>query len=168
VWLLNADGSGAIHLSPGASPEWSPDGTRIVYSRDTAIGWRIYTMDADGTDTLKVLETGVANSNQYQPSWSPNGAAIAYVDDHGVYTGTDYTWIDLVNADGTNVRPVTPLEEGIRSEPCWSRDGLRIAYRDDIYPADIFSVDPDGSDVINVSHYASAHDISPDWGPAAP
>ena len=92
----------------------------------------------------------------------------AYVDDHGVHTGTDYTWIDLVNADGTNVRPVTPLADGIRSEPCWSRDGLRIAYRDDIYPADIFSVNPDGSDVVNVSHYANAHDISPDWGPAAP
>jgi Tol biopolymer transport system component len=165
VWLLNADGSGAISLAPGSSPEWSPNGTRIVYSRHTESGWRIYTMKSDGTDTLKVLETGVANSNQYQPSWSPDGASIAYVDDHGVHASTDFTWIDLVNADGSNIRPLTPLTDGIRSEPCWSRDGSRIAYRDDIYPADIFTVNPDGSDVINVSHYSTAHDISPDWGP---
>jgi Tol biopolymer transport system component len=172
VWLLNADGSSPMNLTPGgergASPEWSPDGTRILYSRETAIGWRIYTMKPDGTDTLKVLETGVANSNQYQPSWSPDGASIVYVDDHGVHTATDFSWIDIVNADGSNARPLTPLTNGIRSEPCWSRDGLRIAYRDDIFPADIFSMDPDGSDVINVSRYPGAHDISPDWGPAAP
>jgi len=172
IWLLNADGSSPIKLTPGgdqgASPEWSPGGTRIVFSRDTAIGWRIYTMNPDGTDTLKVIETGVANSNQYQPSWSPDGASIAFVDDHGVHTTTDFTWIDIANADGTNIRPVTPLTNGIRSEPCWSPDGSRIAYRDDIYPADIFSVNPDGSGVVNVSRYPGAHDINPDWGPAVP
>jgi Tol biopolymer transport system component len=171
VWLLNADGTSQVNLTPGAeegfAPEWSPDGTRIIYSRGTPIGRRIYTMKPDGTDTLKVIETGVANSNQYQPSWSPDGASVVYVDDHGVHGGFDFTWIDIANADGTNIRPISPATDGTRSEPCWSPDGHRIAYRDDIYPADIFSVNPDGTDVINVSHYAAAHDINPDWGPAA-
>ena len=81
---------------------------------------------------------------------------------------TDFTWIDIANADGTNIRPVTPLTDGIRSEPCWSPDGSRIAYRDDIFPADIFSVNPDGSGLVNVSNFPGAHDINPDWGPAAP
>jgi len=133
IWLMNADGSGAIDLTPadeqGASPEWSPDGTRIIFSRGTWIGWRIYTMSPHGSDTLKVVETGIANSNQYQPSWSPDGASIVYVDDHGVQESTDFTWIDIANADGTNIRPLTPLTDGLRSSPAGrpTAIGSRIA-----------------------------------------
>jgi len=28
-------------------------------------------------------------------------------------------------------------------------------------------MNPDGSGVVNVSRYPGAHDINPDWGPAA-
>jgi Tol biopolymer transport system component len=174
IWVLNSDGSNPVNLTVapevGRSPDWSPDGTRIVYSRGVSgLGWRIYTMNPDGSDKLKVLETGVANSNQGQPRWSPDGTTIAYVDDRGRNNvGDERSWIDLVKTDGTNPRPLTPLTDGTRSNPSWSPDGLKIAYREEKPDAEIFTIDRDGTGVANATNYPAAHDITPDWGRAAP
>jgi TolB protein len=173
VWVMNADGSGAVNLTPppeqGQDPDWSPDGTRIVYARSTDQGSRIYTMKSDGSDTVKVLETGVANSFQVQPRWSPDGTRIVYVDNRG--SSAQMTWIYVVHADGSNPTPVTPLTDGLRDKPSWSPDGQRIAYRDAfrdgaVADAEIYTIGVDGSGITNVSRFPAAHDVAPDWGPA--
>ena len=175
VWVMNADGSGAVNLTPapegGEDPDWSPDGTRIVYARSTDQGSRIYTMKSDGSDTVKVVETGIANSFQVQPRWSPDGTRIVFVDNRG--STAQMTWIYVVHADGSNPTPVTPLTDGLRDRPSWSPDGQRIAYRDayrdgHVADAEIYSIGVDGSGMTNVSQFPSAHDLSPDWGPRAP
>ena len=175
VWVMNADGSGAVNLTPapegGQDPDWSPDGTRIVYSRSTDQGNRIYTMKSDGSDTVKVVETGVANSFQVQPRWSPDGTRIVYVDNRG--STAQMTWLYVVHADGSNPTPVTPLTDGLRDRPSWSPDGQRIAYRDayrdgHVADAEIYSIGVDGSGMTNVSQFPAAHDLSPGWGPIAP
>ena len=173
VWVMNADGSGAVSLTPapeqGQDPDWSPDGTRIVYARSTDNGNRIYTMKSDGSDTVKVVETGIANSFQVQPRWSPDGTRIVYVDNRGL--PGQMTWIYVVHADGSNRTPVTPLTNGLRDKPSWSPDGQRIAYRDNfrdgnVADAEIYTIGVDGSGMTNVSRFPAAHDIAPDWGPA--
>ena len=174
VWVMNADGSGAVNLTPdpdqGAYPDWSPDGTRIAYSRnDPSLGWRIYTMKSDGSDTVKVVETGVANSHQVQPRWSHDGTRIAYVDNRG--SGSlQMEWIYVVHSDGTNPTPVTPLTDGFRDHPSWSPDDRKIAYRDNyrngaVGDGEIYTIGVDGSGETNVSRFPAAHDITPDWGP---
>lgn len=177
VWVMNADGSGAVNLTPapeqGAYPDWSPDGTRIAYSRrDPVLGWRIYTMKTDGSDTVKVVETGVPNSHQVEPRWSHDGTKIAYVDNRG--SGSlQMEWIYVVHSDGTNPIPVTPLMDGFRDHPSWSPDDQRIAFRDNyrngsVADGEIYSIGVDGSGETNVSRFPAAHDITPDWGLAAP
>lgn len=175
VWIMNADGTQAHSLTTGSEqgsyPDWSPDGSRIVYSRQGPEGMRIYTMSPTGTDTVKVLETGVANSFQVQPRYSPDGTKIAYVDNRGIGGNPDMTWIYVMGADGSNPTPVTPLTDGLRDWPTWSPDGTRIAYRDNYRnggadrDAEIYSIGIDGTGETNVSRYPAAHDISPDWGP---
>jgi len=174
VWVMNADGSGAVNLTPdpeqGAYPDWSPDGTRIAYGRwDSSIGWRIYTMKSDGSDTVKVVETGVTSSHQVQPRWSHDGTRIAYADNRG--SGSlQMEWIYVVHSDGTNPTPVTPLTDGYRDHPSWSPDDRKLAYRDNyrdgrVGDGEIYTIGVDGSGETNVSRFPAAHDITPDWGP---
>jgi Tol biopolymer transport system component len=175
VWVMNADGSGAVNLTPdpgqGADPDWSPDGTRIVYSRNVpGLGWRIYTMRSDGSDTVKVVETGVPNSHQTEPRWSHDGTRIAYVDNRGVNTNPNMNWIYVVHPDGSNPTPVTPLTDGYRDWPSWSPDDRKIAYRDNyrngnVADAEIYTINVDGSEETDVSRFAAGHDFTPDWGP---
>src|SRR5436309_1473813 len=50
VYTMNPDGTNNTALTSGADPAWSPDGTKIVFSRnvDCCRNSEIYVMDADG------------------------------------------------------------------------------------------------------------------------
>ena len=39
LWIMNADGSHHRMLGKGASPTWSPDGTRLAYLADQTLDW---------------------------------------------------------------------------------------------------------------------------------
>jgi TolB protein len=67
IWVINSNGAG-LHqitvagLDCGGSvgchePQWSPDGTKIVFATNSAQGSFVYTMNADGTG-LKRIATG--------------------------------------------------------------------------------------------------------------
>jgi Tol biopolymer transport system component len=85
IWVVNADGGG-LHQLPitpacgGAfsdprstscfQPGWSPDGTKIVFTRISANGTQenIYTVNADGSGLAQITNTGRAD----QPDWGPH------------------------------------------------------------------------------------------------
>jgi len=88
IWVVNADGSGlhqlAISPSCGGAfsdptsiscfdPGWSPDGTKIVFTRISANGTQsnIYTVNADGSHLFQVTNTG----GDGQPDWGPHPLA---------------------------------------------------------------------------------------------
>jgi Tol biopolymer transport system component len=80
IWVVNADGSG-LHQVPimpacgGAfsdprsvscfQPGWSPDGTKIVFTRITANGTQqnIYTVNADGSGLTRVTTSGFSGQD---------------------------------------------------------------------------------------------------------
>jgi Tol biopolymer transport system component len=47
-------------------PSWAPDGTQIAFSGDTAEGFGIYVVNADGSEVRRILGPGPL----YQPSWA--------------------------------------------------------------------------------------------------
>jgi Tol biopolymer transport system component len=59
------------------APTWSPDGSKIAFSRVLGEGARrqIYVMDADGRN-----ETPVTDDSSFasEPAWSPDGTKIAF------------------------------------------------------------------------------------------
>lgn len=114
-------------------PRWSPDGHRIVFSgqRDDGAG-DIFVADIAGytLSNIKNLTPcpGCAEGSvaEVTPTWSPDGQHIAYASDAG---GELAIWV--MDADGGNAHPVTPVDDIISGwgfhSPTWSPDGRRIA-----------------------------------------
>jgi TolB protein len=159
VYRIRQDGTDLRDLTPSfpaAGGDWSPDGTRIVFSRATDAGNELMIMDADGGNPTAL---GIAGAH---PRWSPDGGRIAF-------TGPD--GISVINADGSGA---TTLVEG--ADPDWSPDGTHIAFDrversqcvfDLFCPASIYVMDADGSGVKVVARNAGSADRleDPDWSP---
>ena len=73
IYVVNADGTGLIHLTEGMDPSWSPDGSKLALARWTT-PWGIYTINADGSNERLLFSSNVARA----PVWSPDGSQIAF------------------------------------------------------------------------------------------
>jgi TolB protein len=90
------------------SPDWSPDGKTIAFSRHTRYGSVIYLVGQDGRG-LKRLTAGTS------PSWSPDGRFLVVGNNNGIYT---------VGVDGRGRTLVARLPaDDHGGNPRWSPDG---------------------------------------------
>jgi Tol biopolymer transport system component len=135
IYVMNADGSGHTRLTVPArgptgqsvsndSPDWSPDGQRIAFAsnRSELGAWRLYTMQADGTDQRPLTQNPVAWHNERRPAWSRDGSRVAYVSGPGRDIPVTNSEIYVVDADGGNERRLTRTDEA-DTTPSWSPDG---------------------------------------------
>src|SRR5205823_4122148 len=108
MYSMNPDGSDATLITTaGATPTWSPDGTRLAYalgqSREAA---GIYSINSDGSGNTKLTNPGPYAMSDYEPTWSPDGDRIAF--SRFRYTAEGYDWDILVmNSDGTGQTNIT-------------------------------------------------------------
>ncbi len=143
LMVMNADGTNqrvllqastdSAQINPFYSaPNWSPDGTQLVFPANIqGSGSGIYIMNKDGTGLHKVIAT-----NQYyfnDPVWSPAPAAdgkwkIAFSDQPAGQSQQD---LFLVNLDGTGLVNIT---NSTSSEyyPTWDPYSTRLASQ--VYP----------------------------------
>jgi TolB protein len=97
---------------------WTPDGRRVLYWNHIRVGWDVWSITADGKESVNL--TQVRNGGCRSPAPSPDGKRIAFVRDNleGLY---------LMNADGSGPRRLT--DRAFRDQcPSWSPDGNRLAY----------------------------------------
>jgi Tol biopolymer transport system component len=130
VWTINPDGSGLTQLtsstaSDDRAPAWSPDGSRIAFSRQsgpdpTTDRASIFSVAASGGNPIQL--TADAAKFDTDPAWSPNGTKIAFVRQAG-NTSSD---LFLINADGSGLRRLTSGNDV--GAPVWSPDGSKIAF----------------------------------------
>jgi hypothetical protein len=138
LFTMNADGTGLRQLTHdnafASFPSWSPDGSRIVYSRYDGSGYiagceltrgcpaDLYVVDADGTDEHRITDD---EQDQATPSWSPDGTRIAFVGANGDARNVT---IETIATDGTDRKVVVPPGDELRVFTAWSPDGSTIAY----------------------------------------
>lgn len=97
----------------------SPNGQWLVFD---LLG-HIYRMPSAGGEAQSLTQNSGVSIN-YQPRWSPDGQFIAFVSDR---RGQNNLWI--MNADGSNPRPVFTNRDVRVYEPAWTPDGQFIIVR---------------------------------------
>ena len=151
---MDSDGSNAVPLTvpgPGGDssrePQYSPDGSRIVFVRQTGGTGRfeIWIMNADGSGQTP-LTTVSGNIQDGRPSFSPDGQRIAWSRFTGPPPNQD---IYIMNADGSNQTQVTS-GPGQDYAPEFSPDGTRIVFEresQNFQYSDTLLADPNGLDL---------------------
>jgi TolB protein len=152
IWLINADGSGAIPLtrltalgSDSVTPVFSPDGSKIAFSSHRALDGsnamntndndNIWTINRDGTQAAPVTRLTAFLAGAELPLWSPDGSKISFFSsraldgsDARTPNGTSNIW--TVQADGSSPTPLTKLtaSQAYAVLAKWSPDGSKLIF----------------------------------------
>ncbi len=187
LWLIHADGSGVHQITlkgricnkvcPGGAQDnraaWSPDGNRLVFTRDTYTSpekFGIFTIAADGSDLRRVTPEGM---NVDDPAWSPDGSLIAFQSPPEANQGGEQN-IYTIHPDGTGLKELTahlsssPDGKQGTNHAWWSPDGSKIVFSHNPGMngvADLFVMNRDGSD-LHVIAETPLNENAPVWGRA--
>lgn len=98
-------------------PEYSPDGTKVVFHSDRGGPINIWVCDSDGANAIQLTHEKTPNW-AHVPRWSPNGDNIVLIliDERGVHD------IHVVGSRGGFPRRLTK-DEFVDNAPSWSPDG---------------------------------------------
>jgi Tol biopolymer transport system component len=158
IWVMRADGSHRTQLThdPGfdhLQPSWSPNGTRIVFSRcGKPFGFPafcdIVVMNADGTGMRQLTRGSWIDQ---RPEFSPSGKRIAFDSTHGGLQSA--IWV--IDARGRHLERLT--RPALRAFwPGWSPDGRRIVFTDNccIPFSNVWTMRADGTHKRQLTHFA--------------
>jgi Tol biopolymer transport system component len=188
IYTVAADGSDLTRLtqnpygiasccpfrSGDGVPSYSPDGSRIVFSRFNQKGQSaIFTMNAaDGSGVFQVTPWGLGGGGG---RWSPDGQWIAF----GLRDFHTPSWVRrgelyLVRPDGTDLQKIAIDTHGSQyfaKQPTWSPDGTRILFvmylGSNGWQPDLFTMNPDGSHLTQVTNTPDPENV-PSWGTHPP
>ena len=190
IWVLSLrDGSERKLTSAGDNyrPNWSPDGRAIVFGSDRdgdfvnalprertnpTFGLHdIYVMDpADGAILARLTEN--RTSVDGEPTYSPNGREIAFRTRRFTdANGDNYCAVVVMDADGTNLRNLTPIPDGVtftqwcNAFPAWSRDGREVYFHSNRptelgLQTEIYAVRADGTNLRRLT-FSAGNDVQP-------
>ena len=150
--------------SPQLWPQWSSDGTRIVFG-----GPRIYVVESDGSRLQWVDGPENYSDGIYSPSISPDGSRMAFVTYRYKTDGLHNWEIGTSALDGSDERRLTK-NEALDVNPVWSPDGTLIAFlstRDSGYVGkfNLYVMQADGSDVRSVVPSVQSSSSPGLWSP---
>lgn len=156
---VNAQSQGKTAPIYYYNPDWSPDGSKIVFESTMQGKFTIYVAQADGSSLTK-LTNGEANDEQ--PRWSPDGRQIVFISNRD-----GHSQLYLMNADGSNQRRLTKGDD-LDYAPAFSPKGDWVAFmsrpEQPSVVHDIYVIRTDGTQRTRLTDQ-SANDMSPAWSP---
>ena len=134
VAVAGLDGSGVTYPLedlPGGNqtnPDWSPDGTQVVFTVDDGQRDDLWISGADGSGARKLLDCVRACRWYDDASWSPDGSSLV-VSRTVARGGTGLGSLEVVDvATGEESVVVAPRARTFTSGARWSPDGSQIVF----------------------------------------
>jgi TolB protein len=169
IWVMSASGGDQRQLTHATpmmgsvgQPQFSPDGTEIVFVGRRGSSNEIFVMDSDGSHVRQLTDTRSTGVQNEDPMFSPNGQEIIFDSTRESGVPAIYT---MNASDGENVVKVTH-DEFSDSDPAFSPTGSRIVFvsrRNDA--SELFSINIDGSNETQLTHRQDGKaDLFPSWG----
>jgi TolB protein len=179
LWTMRADGSKAKPLpldQPGFDnePRYSPNGRWIVFARLRSNGEEsaLFVVRAKGGAAMQITPWGAFADHEYpeHPTWSPDSRWI-------VFDRAPDGAIEAIRPDGSERHTIRAATETFGGHKPWfSPDGSRILLMCENqgllpdpppdYNEDLCVMDPDGSDIVNITNTSEVFENWPSWGPA--
>ncbi len=164
IYVMNAtDGSRVrrvTSLPPKAStdyaPRFSPDGTRLVFTRDVdeaSETGALYVVNLDGSGLRKITPGDLYPGDA---DWSPDGTEIVF---EASDPQTSFGGVWIVGSDGSELRSITSTASGVGSQDgfsdaVWSPDGSVILVMHGVHSDDgdfiqggLATIHPDGTEL---------------------
>ena len=164
LWLYDMV-SGAIsqltdNKDGACQPDWSPDGTRLVYispcqgKRNRHPGSSLFIIEVN---TGRINSLPVSLEGDFDPAWSPDGKWIAYT---SLINGK--MQIMKINLDFLTSRQ---LSDGTfeDSDPSWSPDGAQLAFVRFRGINQIWIMDQDGLNPVQFTLSGPVDNSNPEW-----
>jgi tol-pal system beta propeller repeat protein TolB len=132
------------------APELSPNGEWILFTNN---GNGLWLMKPDGSNPH-----ALTTKDDIDPSWSPDGSMISFASSRA---GARQLFV--MNADGTNIRQVTNLNN-MGGRNTWSPDGTKLAfYRGPQGDRNIYVINVDGTGLERLTD--GGDNLGPSWSP---
>lgn len=178
IFIANADGSGARRLTSAprtveahdTESQWSPDGTKIAFTRVSRIGRAaVFVIRVGGTGLRRLTPWRLDAAS---PDWSPDGTRIIFNTHFDPGPGQSANLYSM-RPDGSRSRALTHHHGGRAHSfrPSWAPDGTRIVFarytraRDGV---DLYTMNPSGTGVARLTDMPRRFAVNPDWATAPP
>lgn len=161
IFTMNADGTSQTNIKNNAAedtaPNYSPDGSKIIFTTNRDGNNEIYQKNADGSNPIRLTNN---SASDISPVYSFNGTSIVFVSNRD---GNNEIY--KMNADGSNQVRLTN-ETAADLVPSFSPDGQKIIFvTERLGSRRLFTMNADGSNqqvISNIAGFYNRPSYSPD------